>query len=63
MKTSKFSLQAERALRRAYAEQLDAIGDILVQAKVITRQEIRRQGVRFAIRDKFEPLRRGTKKA
>jgi len=61
-KPTKFPLQAERALRVAYAEQLDAIGEILVRAKVITRREIHRQGVRFAIRDKFEP-QRGTKKA
>jgi hypothetical protein len=55
----------QQALRmaHAYAEQLDAIGDILVRAKVITRRDIRRQGVQFAIRDKFAPPARAAKRA
>ena len=45
---------AERALRRAYEEQLDLIGQVLVRAKIITRRQIRRDGVAFAVRNRFD---------
>ena len=44
------------SLAHAYGEQLQEIGEILVRAGVLTEAEIRRQGVRFAVSDRFEPL-------
>jgi hypothetical protein len=46
---------ADKVLRRAYAQQLDMIGDILVRAELITRRDIQRDGVAFAVRNRFEP--------
>lgn len=46
-----------KTLMDAYGEQLDDIGRILVRAGVLTEREIRRQGVRFAVRDRFEPCK------
>lgn len=40
----------------AYAEQLEDVGWMLVRAGIITEKEVKRQGVRFAVRDRFEPL-------
>jgi hypothetical protein len=51
------ALQTDSMLRRAYAEQLDEVGRMLVRAKILTAQEIRRQGVQFALRDRLEPQR------
>jgi len=48
--------------RDNYGEQLDAIGHMLVRAGVLTQQEVERQGVRFAVRDKFEPPQRAAAK-
>ena len=48
-------VRAERALRKAYAKQLDAVGDILVRHGVVSRASIRRDGVQFAVRNRFEP--------
>lgn len=42
-------------LAHAYAEQIDDIGQILVRAKVITEADIARDGVRFAVRNAFDP--------
>ena len=48
---------------RGYIEQIDDIGKILVRAKILTRKEIARQGVRFALRDRFEPPERSPARA
>lgn len=37
-------------------EQLIDVGEMLIRAKIITRKEVQRQGVRFAVRDALEPL-------
>lgn len=42
-------------LGEAYERQLDEVGQILVRAGVLQQSEIDRQGVRFAVRDRFEP--------
>jgi len=44
-------------MHNSYAEQFDDIGRMLVRAKIITAREVRRQGVRFALRDRLEPPR------
>ena len=51
-----------RCLVRAYADQLDEVGQILVRAGILTDREIGRQGVQFALRDHFEPLKPVAKK-
>lgn len=38
-----------RALRIEYGRQIDEIGDMLVRAKILRRQDIRRNGVRLAL--------------
>jgi hypothetical protein len=48
---------ADKVLRQAYAQQLDMIGEILIRAKLITRRDIKRDGVAFAVRNRFEPPR------
>ena len=45
----------DRELRRAYARQLDMIGRILIRAKLLTRRAIQRDGIAFAVRNRFEP--------
>jgi hypothetical protein len=45
----------DKELRIAYGQQLDMIGAILVRAKLLTRRAIRRDGVAFAVRNRFEP--------
>jgi len=45
----------DKGLRRAYAQQLDMIGKILIRAKLLTRRDIQRDGVAFAVRNRFEP--------
>jgi len=59
----KKALDEAVATRDAYGEQLVAIADMLVRAGVLTQKEVGRQGVRFAIRDKFEPPREAQPKA
>jgi hypothetical protein len=43
-----------KALAEAYGEQLDDIGQMLVQAGILTAGAVQRQGVRFALRDQLE---------
>lgn len=45
--------RALQGLVKAYGEQLDDIGRMLVQAGILTAREVRRQGVRFALRDRL----------
>ena len=52
----------DKVLRHAYAEQLDMIGRILVRAKILTRRDIQRDGVAFAVRNRFEPTAKHQKK-
>lgn len=42
-------------LAGTYAEQLDDIGDTLVRAGVLTREEVSRHGVRCALKRALEP--------
>ncbi len=49
------ALRTAKTLLKGYAEQLSDVGKILVRAKVITAAEVKRQGVRFAVSDHFEP--------
>jgi hypothetical protein len=42
------------ANNKAYGEQLDDIGRMLVKAGILTASAVRRQGVRFALRDRLE---------
>ena len=44
----------DQVLRQAYAQQLDMIGKTLIRAKLITRRDIHRDGVAFAIRNRFD---------
>jgi hypothetical protein len=57
------NIRASQILRESYAEQLKEIGKILVRAGVLAQEEIERQGVRFAVRDRFEPLTGAVPKA
>jgi hypothetical protein len=52
----------DKVLRRAYAEQLDMIGRILIRAKLLTRRDVHRDGVAFAVRNRFEPPARPHRK-
>ena len=52
-----YKTETERMLRQAYERQLHGIGEILVRAKILKSKEIRRQGVMFAVRDRFEPMK------
>lgn len=52
----------DKALRQAYAQQLDLIGQVLVRAKLLTRRDIRRDGVAFAVQNRFEPTSKYQKK-
>jgi len=38
-------------------EQLEDIGNMLVRARIITKAAVRKSGVRFAVRHRFEPNR------
>jgi len=49
--------EAECSWARTYAEQLEEIGLLLIRAKILTRRAIARDGVRFALANKFEPRR------
>ena len=42
-------------LCESYGEQISAIGEMLVRAGLLTKEEIGRQGVQFAVRYRFEP--------
>ena len=42
-------------LVRSYREQLDEIGETLVEAGYLTREAVGRHGVRFAVRERFVP--------
>jgi hypothetical protein len=44
---------ATQTLAEAYGEQLDAIGQMLVGAGILTKIDVNRQGVRFALRDRL----------
>jgi hypothetical protein len=44
---------ATQTLAEAYGEQLDAIGRMLVGAGILTKIDVNRQGVRFALRDRL----------
>jgi hypothetical protein len=44
-----------RSLAQTYADQLDEIGQMMVRLGLLTKSEIRRHGVRFALRERFEP--------
>lgn len=52
----KRELDTERSIRKALEQQLDDVGRFLVQSKLITTREIQRHGVRFAVRNRLEPL-------
>jgi hypothetical protein len=43
-----------KVLTEAYGEQLDDIARMLVKAGILTARAVRRQGVRFALRDRLE---------
>jgi len=55
MYDDKSSTRSNQVLRESYAEQLTEIGKILIRAGILTQDEVERQGVRFAVRDRFEP--------
>lgn len=44
----------EECLQDAYAEQLTDIGKMMVEAKLMTGEDIKRHGVRFAVRHALE---------
>lgn len=46
--------RALKVLAEAYGEQIDDIGRMLVQAGILKAREVRRQGVRFALRDRLQ---------
>jgi len=53
-----WAVPAYTTLGAGYKRQLDAVAETLVRAKVLTAEEIARQGLRFAVRDKYEPTHR-----
>ncbi len=58
------SLRARAALAETYGAQLDDIARVLVKAGVLTRADVRRHGVRFAVHAKFEaPAPKGLPRA
>lgn len=48
------AVEKSKVLAKAYREQIDDIGRMLVQAGIVTASAIKRQGVRFALRDWLE---------
>lgn len=50
-------LYTAELIASAYGEQLHEIGMLLVRQKILTRRAISRDGVRFALANKFEPRR------
>ncbi len=43
------------ALNEGYAEQLKEVKDILIREGILTAEEVARDGVRFALKHKFDP--------
>ncbi len=45
----------QETLNEGYAEQLEEVKDILIREGILTAEEVARDGVRFALKHKFEP--------
>lgn len=53
----------QETLNEGYAEQLEEVKDILIREGILTAEEVARDGVRFALKRKFEPEPKRAEKA